>query len=109
MKDLPWYIEELGGSDVRENLTIEYIKRTVGIRTLLRYYGATLPTDFSVGWRSIRCPLHTDEHPSASFNDKLGRFNCFVCGIEGDVIDVVQQHEGLTLKESLTWIYQSLL
>ena len=109
-RELPWYVEELGSNGAsKQNLSIDYIKRTVGIRTLLAHYGATLPKDRSSVWQSIPCPFHADKHPSASFNDKFGQFNCFVCDIKGDVIDVVQQHEGLTIKESLTWISQTLL
>lgn len=57
------------------------------------------------GWQTVSCPFHDDSNPSAGISLRAGRFNCFVCGIHGDVVDVVES-TGLSTKEALKWIQQ---
>lgn len=33
----------------------------------------------------VRCPFHSDSHPSASFNVRSGKFFCFSCGTGADL------------------------
>lgn len=105
---LPWYVEQTGAPQSKAP-SITEIKQGVSIRRVLIHYGATLPNNYSMEWLSIRCPFHKDEHASASFNEKLGKFNCFTCDLGGDVIDLVCQQEHLDTGEALRWISTTLL
>ena len=98
-----WWIETKGEPEVK-GMSIADIKREVGIRQVLEHYGATLPAHRSLGWVSILCPFHKDAHPSASFNEKLGKFHCHTCEVGGDVVDVVCYQEQFTMKEALQWL-----
>ena len=105
---LPWYVEQKG-QKVSKLLDITDLKQAVSIRTVLKHYGAVLPDHYSLEWRGIKCPFHNDTHASASFNEKLGKFNCFTCDIGGDVIDLVTQQEHLEIPEAVQWISTTFL
>jgi len=51
-------------------------------------------------WKA-RCPFHEDKTPSFTIYDDDRRFQCFGCGAQGDVLDYVQQSEGVTLVEAI--------
>ena len=66
------------------------------IREVLEFYGADqLPHRH--GWAKIKCVIHDDSSPSASFNEEKGSFRCFTCGFYGDAIDLIRH------KESASW------
>ena len=89
-------------------MDIETLKEEVSIADVLAYYDADV--DLSVGWRSVRCPFHGDDNPSASVNVDIGQFYCFVCDVHGDIIDVVKTVEALpTIKEAKDWIEEVFL
>ena len=44
------------------------------------------------------CPFHADDTPSFKVNPDRGRFHCFGCGADGDVLDFIMQVERLDLK-----------
>ena len=70
------------------------------IRTILEHYGAeNLPN--RGGWAKIRCPIHDDGSPSASFSEDKGTFRCFVCDFSGDGIDLIRHQEGMTWHEAV--------
>lgn len=99
-----WWVEERGKPAGEKTRAIADIKREVGIRDVLSYYGAVLPVYRSIGWSAIRCPFHADNTPSASYNEQLDRFNCHTCDEGGDIFDVVQWQEALDLKEAIKWV-----
>jgi len=37
------------------------------------------------GWFTARCPFHSDEHNSFSFNPSIGYAQCFACGWKGNL------------------------
>lgn len=43
------------------------------------------------GW----CPIHTDEHPSFSYNYLKDIYHCYACGISGDLVDLYCKVRGL--------------
>ncbi|WP_069997783.1 toprim domain-containing protein [Cellulosilyticum sp. I15G10I2] len=47
------------------------------------------------------CFMHSDSHPSLSFDYNLKQFKCFACGGIYNLIDHYMQHYGLTFYESL--------
>lgn len=51
-----------------------------------------------------QCIWHNDSKPSMYWYKKQGRVKCFSCDKLGDVIDVVQQLNGVSLTEALTII-----
>ncbi|MFJ9234365.1 CHC2 zinc finger domain-containing protein [Streptomyces anulatus] len=57
------------------------------------------------GWTKVPCPLHVDSNPSASVNAEKDRWNCFVCQVSEDSIDVVMREEKLGFREAQTWAY----
>ncbi len=46
------------------------------------------------------CPFHDDKNPSMSVNAEQGLYNCFACGAAGNVIQFVEQIEGVTYEEA---------
>lgn len=59
-----------------------------------------------MGWRKVSCynkAAHPrgDRNPSASVNLSKGRYQCFACGISGDVYDLLMAESGLTYKQAL--------
>jgi DNA primase len=47
------------------------------------------------------CPFHADKKPSFSVNDAKGFYHCFGCGAHGDILDWLQNAEGLTFSEAV--------
>lgn len=76
---------------------IQEIKDRVSVRDLLDFLGVT------VKGRLASCPLHPDRRPSFTFNEN-GLWYCFVCGVGGDVVTLVMKSQGLTFKDSLSWL-----
>ena len=50
------------------------------------------------------CPFHPDKHPSMVVSPSRQTYKCFVCGKGGDVLQFVQDHEGMSFNEALTWL-----
>lgn len=76
---------------------LEAIKARVSIKDLFEVMGIKYKV------KTACCPLHPDNRPSMSFNDK-GLWYCFVCGIGGDIVKLVMLVENLGFKESLHWL-----
>ncbi|HQM15760.1 MAG TPA: DNA primase [Candidatus Woesebacteria bacterium] len=47
------------------------------------------------------CPFHTEKSPSFFVNPQLQRYRCFGCGAQGDVLEFLQQYEGMSFYEAL--------
>lgn len=47
------------------------------------------------------CPFHPDRDPSLTVTDAKGFAHCFSCNWHGDVIDFVQQHDGLDFRQAV--------
>ncbi len=47
------------------------------------------------------CPFHNEKTPSFFVNPSLQRYRCFGCGANGDVLDFLQNFEGVTFYEAL--------
>jgi len=61
--------------------------------TFLNFYCEYIPTlkEKGNGQAMGICPFHQDTNPSLSVNLEKGIFNCFACGIGGDVFDFYQK------------------
>lgn len=77
---------------------LEKIKARVKLSDLFDVLGVR------VKGRHASCPLHEDRTPSLSFKDNEGLWYCFVCGVGGDVVNLVMESQGLSFKESLAWL-----
>lgn len=47
------------------------------------------------------CPFHSEKTPSFFVNPSIQRYRCFGCGASGDVLDFLQNFEGVTFYEAL--------
>lgn len=109
MDDSLWGVEVRDARRKRPSsgtTTVSDLKQRIDIRIVLEHYGTKVRNGGDLtGWQSIRCPFHgTDTKPSASVSTKQQRFRCHQCDIAGDIIDVVMQAEGLTIKEAMEWL-----
>lgn len=46
------------------------------------------------------CPFHADRSPSFYVNDEEGFFHCFGCGVHGDAVDFIANHEVMSIGEA---------
>lgn len=52
------------------------------------------------------CPFHHENSPSFSVSPEKGFYKCFGCGAVGDAINFVQQIEGASFVEAITYLAQ---
>jgi DNA primase len=50
------------------------------------------------------CPFHSEKSPSFFVNPQIQRYKCFGCGASGDVIEFLEQYEGMTFLEALQYL-----
>lgn len=51
------------------------------------------------------CPFHHEKTPSFFVSEQRQTFNCFGCGIKGDVVEFVKLYEHLDFKEALRYVF----
>ncbi|RJR07936.1 hypothetical protein C4588_06205 [Candidatus Parcubacteria bacterium] len=51
-------------------------------------------------WQVV-CPFHEDKDPSMNLNMKTGLFNCFGCGINGDIFSFYMKKHGVDFPEAI--------
>ncbi|MGJ3559611.1 CHC2 zinc finger domain-containing protein [Streptomyces sp. INA 01156] len=70
---------------------------------LKHYYSISVKE--RAGWSKILCPLHVDENPSASVSTEKQRWNCFVCQVSEDSIDVIMREENIGFRQATAWAH----
>jgi DNA primase len=55
----------------------------------------------------IHCPFHEDDRPSCSINTESKVFNCFACGEQGNVFDLIAGVEGLDPKSQFRKVLET--
>ncbi len=50
------------------------------------------------------CPFHQEKTPSFNVNQTRQFYKCFGCGVGGDVLKFVMEHDGMTFWESVTFL-----
>ncbi len=50
------------------------------------------------------CPFHGEKTPSFSVSPEKGIYKCFGCGVSGDSVKFVMEHERYTYTEALRWL-----
>lgn len=76
-------------SQVRERVDIV---NEVGSRVQLKKSGSTF-----IGL----CPFHGEKTPSFHVSPARQRFHCFGCGVDGDAIEFLMQHDGMEFQDAL--------
>ena len=51
------------------------------------------------------CPFHHEKTPSFFISEQRQTFNCFGCGVKGDVIEFVKLYEHMEFKDALRYIF----
>ncbi len=51
------------------------------------------------------CPFHHEKTPSFFVSEQRQTFNCFGCGVKGDVVEFVKLYEHLDFKEALRYVF----
>lgn len=82
-----------------ESERIDRIKTTVDLAALVRAKGITLKKN-GKGYMGL-CPFHDDHDPSLSVNPVTNLWQCFGCGIGGDVIRFVELFDKVDFKEAV--------
>jgi DNA primase len=49
----------------------------------------------------LKCPFHADKTASLQLYLKTNTYHCFACGATGDVIQFIQDKEGITKHEAI--------
>lgn len=50
------------------------------------------------------CPFHGERSPSFYVNPASNRWHCFGCGADGDAIEFVKLHKGLSFPDAIVWL-----
>lgn len=50
------------------------------------------------------CFMHDDHHPSLVFNVRSNTWQCYVCGVYGDTISLVQRKMALNFSDACLWL-----
>lgn len=77
---------------------VERLKRAVPIATLVGRYVTLRQTG---GTQAGLCPFHEDHIPSLTVYPERGRYFCYGCGTNGDVITFLRSVERLSFPEAL--------
>lgn len=69
------------------DVDFQHVRSHADFAAVLAHYGIELKGTGEQ--RKALCPFHTDTRPSLNINLQKRVFNCFVCGVGGNVIDFV--------------------
>ena len=88
-------------------ITRQFIDNLVKSIDIMEFMESEYDSDFIISkhtdWANTRCPMpdHDDGNPSFGVNTKTNTYNCFGCGATGDLIQLVQDIEGLNFVEAI--------
>jgi len=77
---------------------IEQIKSRLPIQEVLASYITLIPTG---GQFKAKCPFHNERTASFSVSPERGLYYCFGCSAKGDIVNFVQEFEGVDFKGAL--------
>lgn len=88
-------------------INLDKVKEQINIIDLAKTY-----TEVErVNGREYKCsclnPAHNDSTPSMFLNKDKGLFNCFSCGVSGDIISLVELVEGIDFKKAVKMLMDS--
>jgi len=82
---------------------VEQLKSSIDIVKVIGEY-VRLERKGATGRYSGLCPFHQEKTPSFSVNQAKQFYKCFGCGVSGDVLKFVMEHDGLTFPETLRFL-----
>lgn len=68
---------------------------------VFKHYGLR---ELGYGERSIKCPVHDEDHPSCSVNRAKGLWHCHACGAGGGAVQIVMEREGVGFRDAMRLI-----
>lgn len=77
---------------------ISELKSKVTLSSLIARY---IPIQTKGGKKMACCPFHQEKTPSFNILDEKGFYHCFGCGTNGDAINFLQQHLGISFIEAV--------
>ena len=80
---------------------VNEIKEAVDIVEII---GERLPLKQAGTNHRALCPFHSESSPSFFVNSQIQRYKCFGCGASGDVLEFLQQYDGMTFLEALQFL-----
>jgi DNA primase catalytic core len=94
---MPWRIPET---------ELERVKRETDLLALVRSRGVDLVKHGTKDFIG-RCPFHDDQHkPNFIVSPAKGLWHCMACGKAGNVIQFVQQHDGVSFRHAFDLLRQ---
>ena len=82
---------------------VEQLKSSIDIVKVIGEY-VRLERKGATGRYTGLCPFHQEKTPSFSVNQQRQFYKCFGCGVAGDAIKFVMEHDGLTFPEALKFL-----
>ena len=79
----------------------------LSIADVLIHYGATRVPEGS-GWKTMRCPFHSDKVASGRVNVSLNAYKCHGCSVSGDAIKIIEDQENLGYGDAIEFSGQVL-
>ncbi|HEY0980189.1 MAG TPA: DNA primase [Candidatus Paceibacterota bacterium] len=80
------------------NSVIEQIKSRLPIAEVLASYITLIPAGAQF---KAKCPFHNEKTASFSISPERGLYYCFGCSAKGDIVNFVQEFEGVDFKGAL--------
>jgi DNA primase catalytic core len=94
---MPWRIPEAD---------LDQVKRQTDLLALVRSRGIELARHGTKDFIG-RCPFHDDQHkPNFIVSPQKGLWHCMACGKAGNVIQFVQQHDGVSFRHAFDLLQQ---
>ena len=94
---MPWRIPEAD---------LDQVKRQTDLLALVRSRGIELARHGTKDFIG-RCPFHDDQHkPNFIVSPAKGLWHCMACGKAGNVIQFVQQHDGVSFRHAFDLLQQ---
>lgn len=76
-----------------EWISRDSVLKALSLMEVFDHYNIEAGSSHGTSFR-IRCPFHEDDRPSCSVNLESKVFNCFACGEQGNVFDLIAGLEG---------------
>lgn len=83
-----------------ERREIEAIKSRIDIAELITRSGVTLSPSGIGSYKGL-CPFHDERTPSFTVRPANGYFNCFGCGVKGDIFEYINRKDGIPFMEAV--------
>lgn len=91
----------MGGNELRlTNNQVSQVKQNADLLAIIEAAGTELRPAGGGRLKGL-CPFHSEKTASFIVYRDQGRYHCFGCGENGDVIDFIQKQRGLSFPDAL--------